>query len=100
MRGYTGRVATTAHSANNDLAAASLLRAFMADDREAGMLIIEQNGGQSAGPTAAELTRLLIAVLKLANRVLLSANGYDPDKAMNVIDQWMTRLARDQNPPR
>lgn len=82
----------TAHSAK-DLAAASLLRAFMADDKPAGVLIIEQNGGQTAGPAGAELIRLVIAVTKLANRVLLSANGYDPDKALQVIDQWMTRLA-------
>jgi hypothetical protein len=82
----------TAHSAK-DLAAASLLRAFMADDKPAGVLIIEQNGGQAAGPGGAELIRLVIAVTKLANRVLLSANGYDPDAALKVIEQWMTRLA-------
>ncbi len=85
----------TAHEAK-DLAAASLLRAFMADDRQAGMLIIEQNGGQAAGAAGSDLTHLLIAVLKLANRVLLSANGYDPDKALKVIDQWMARLAAGQ----
>ena len=38
----------------------------------------------------------MIAVTKLANRVLLSANGYDPDKSLKVIDQWMTRLASEQ----
>jgi hypothetical protein len=85
----------TARSAK-DLAAASLLRAFMADDKAAGVLIIEQNGGQAAGPDGAELIWLMIAVTKLANRVLLSANGYDPDKSLEVIDQWMTRLASEQ----
>ena len=41
----------TARSAK-DLAAASLLRAFMADDKAAGVLIIEQNGGQPPARTA------------------------------------------------
>jgi hypothetical protein len=88
----------TAHSAK-DLAAASLLRAFIADDKPTGVLIIEQNGGQAAGTAGGELTRLVIAVTKLANRCLLSANGYDPDKALKVIDAWMTRLAAGQQPP-
>ncbi len=87
----------TAHSAK-DLAAASLLRAFLADDREAGILVIQQNGGQAAGQAGAELIRLTIAVTKLAARVLLSANGYDPDKALPVIEQWMTRLAVGEDP--
>ena len=39
----------TAHSAK-DLAAASLLRAYLADDKQAGILIIEQNGGQALPP--------------------------------------------------
>jgi hypothetical protein len=86
----------TARSAK-DLAAASLLRAFLADDRQAGILIIEQNGGQAVGPAGAELTRLTIAVTKLAARCLLSANGYDPDKTLKVIDAWMTRLAAGQD---
>jgi hypothetical protein len=92
-------MATPTASSAKDLAAASLLRAFMADDQEAGMLIIEQHGGLVAGAAGSELTHLLIATLKLANRVLLSANGYDPDKALKVIDQWMTRLAAGQPGP-
>ena len=90
--------APTARSAK-DLAAASLLRAFLADDRAAGTLIIEQNGGQQVGPASAELTRLVISVTKLAARCLLSANGYDPAKTLRVIDQWMTRLAAGEDPP-
>jgi hypothetical protein len=90
-------MATTAHEAK-DLAAASLLRAFLADDRQAGMLIIEQNGGSAAGAAAEDLNHLLICVLKLAARVMLSANGYDPDKALKVLDQWIARLASGQDP--
>ena len=34
------------------LAAASLIRAGLADDAQAGVLIIQQNGGHDAGPPA------------------------------------------------
>jgi hypothetical protein len=87
----------TAHGAK-DLAAASLLRAFLADDRDTGILIIEQNGGRDA-QNAGELTRLLISVTKLAARSLLSANGYDPGRTMKVIDAWLARLAAGEEPP-
>jgi hypothetical protein len=82
----------TAHGAK-DLAAASLLRAFLADDREAGILIMEQNGGRLVGPEGAEMRQLMIALTKLAARCLLSANGYDPARTRRVLDQWLTRLA-------
>ena len=88
----------TAHSAK-DLAALSLLRAFLADDRQAGILIMEQNGGQQAGPAADELIRFNIALTKLAARVLLSANGYDPAKTLKVLDGWLARLAAGEDPP-
>lgn len=87
----------TAHSAKY-LAAASLLRAYLADDKQAGILIIEQNGGQAL-PPGAELTRLIMAVTKLGARCLLSANGYDPDKTLKVVDGWLARLAGDEAPP-
>jgi Protein of unknown function (DUF3017) len=70
------------------LAAASLIRAGLLDDGDAGVLIIRQNGADTA-----QLTALTIAVTFLAVRVLLAANGFDVTKALAVIDQWLTAYA-------
>ena len=91
-------MANTAHQARN-LAAASLVRAFMADDEQAGILIIKQNGGQAAGAAGHDLTQFIIAVTGLAARTLLSAEGYDVDKALKVIDSWMQRYAEQAAQP-
>jgi hypothetical protein len=74
------------------LAAASLIRAGLADDAHTGVLIIQQNGGRDAD--AGELEELLIAVTALSVRVLLSANGWDVDRALAVIDQWTEQYAK------
>jgi hypothetical protein len=75
------------------LAAASLIRAGICDDADAGVLIIQQNGGAAAGPAGNEMTKLVIATTALAVRVLLSANGFNVKKALAVIDQWIGELA-------
>ena len=92
-------MATTAQPAR-ELAAASLIRAFMADDKPTGVLIIEQNGGQAAGAAGHELTQLVIHLAKLGARVLLSANGYDVEKALKVIDGWAEQAAAQDGGPR
>ena len=74
------------------LAAAGLIRAGLADDAHAGVLIIQQNGGRDAN--AAELEKLLIAVTALSVRVLLSANGWNVDEALAVIEQWTEQYAK------
>ena len=56
------------------------------------MLIIQQNGGRDAN--AAELEKLLIAVTALSVRVLLSANGWNVDEALAVIEQWTEQYAK------
>jgi hypothetical protein len=76
------------------LAAASLIRAGLADDAQAGVLIIQQNGGRNAGPAGGELEELLIAMTALSARVLLSANGWDVNRALAVIDQWTEQYAK------
>jgi hypothetical protein len=75
------------------LAAASLIHAGLMDDADAGVLIIQQNGGRAAGPAGGELEELIIALTALSVRVLLSANGFDADRAAKVIDQWTKRYA-------
>ena len=79
---------------NKNLAAASLIRAGICDDADAGVLIIQQNGGETAGAAGVELQRLVIATTTLAVRVLLSANGFNVDKALAVIDQWIGQYAK------
>jgi hypothetical protein len=76
------------------LAAAGLIRAGLADDAQAGVLIIQQNGGRDAGPAGGELEELVIALTALSVRVLLSANGWDVDRALAVIDQWTEQYAK------
>jgi hypothetical protein len=80
------------------LAAASLIRAGLVDDADTGVLIIRQNGGQAAGPAGGELEELIIALTALSVRVLLSANGFDADRAAKVIDQWTERYANMTTP--
>jgi hypothetical protein len=77
------------------LAAASLMRAGIADDHETGILIIEEHGGRAAGPAGAELTHLLLAVNALAARVLLSANGFNVADTLTLLDQWIEIYGRD-----
>ena len=75
------------------LAAAGLIRAGLADDAHAGVLIIQQNGGRDA-TNAGELEELLIAVTALSVRVLLSAEGWNVDRALAVIEQWTEQYAK------
>jgi hypothetical protein len=76
------------------LAAAGLIRAGLADDADAGVLIIQQNGGRDADPAGGQLEELVIALTALSVRVLLSANGWDVDRALKVIDQWTEQYAK------
>jgi hypothetical protein len=75
------------------LAAAGLIRAGLADDADAGVLIIQQNGGQYPGDTG-QLEELVIAVTALSVRVLLSACGWDVDQAVKIIEQWQENYAK------
>lgn len=75
----------SAPAASKDLAASSLIRAFIADDPAAGVLIIEQNGCEA----------LLIAVVRIASWCVLASNGYDVARSLAVLDQRMDVYARD-----
>jgi hypothetical protein len=75
------------------LAAAGLIRTGLADDADAGVLIIQQNGGATA-EKAGELEELVIALTALSVRVLLSANGWDVPRAVKVIEQWTDQYAK------
>jgi hypothetical protein len=75
------------------LAAAGLIRAAICDDADAGVLILQQNGGADQDP--GELTELALALTALSVRVLLSANGFNVKKTMEVIDQWIDGYGRE-----
>ncbi len=63
------------------------IRAWMADDVDKGMLLIEQHHV----PKEAALFGL--SLVKAARRALLSAEGYQVDRALAVLDQWMEDAA-------
>jgi len=75
-------------------AAAALVRAGIADDKDAGVLIIQQNGGAAAGRAGGELEELVIALTALSVRTLLAANGWNVARALAVIDGWTVDAAQ------
>jgi hypothetical protein len=77
-------------------AAAALVRAGIADDKDAGVLIIQQNGGAAAGTAGGELEELVIALTALSVRTLLAANGWNV--ALAVIDGWTVDAAQAASP--
>jgi hypothetical protein len=76
-------------SSAKTLAAASLIRAGLCDDADAGMLIIQQNSGSIDA-----MRELVIAATALSVRVLLATHGFDYERALAVIDQWITQYAK------
>jgi hypothetical protein len=79
-------------------AAAALVRAHLVNDKPTGVYLIQQNGGARVGPEAAELIRLLIDTAGLATMILLKACGYDVQKALATMDQWMEQTANREQP--
>jgi hypothetical protein len=69
--------------AAEEIAAYAFIRAWMADDVDKGMLMIEQH---HVPPEAA---LFVMSLVKAASRALLSAEGYQVDRALAVLDQWL-----------
>ena len=76
-------MAATAHGAK-DLAAISLVRALLARDTQACVLIIDQNSGPD----------LDFALAGLTVKALLAADGYSVAKVLAVLDGWIDTCAR------
>jgi hypothetical protein len=70
-------------SAGQELAAYAFIRAWMADDVDKGMLLIEQHH------VPQEAALFVMSLVKAARRALLSAEGYNVERAVAVLDQWM-----------
>jgi hypothetical protein len=72
-----------AAAAAEEIAACAFIRARMADDVDKGMLLIEQ---RHVPPEAA---LFVMSLVKAATRALLSAEGYQVERALTVLDQWL-----------
>jgi hypothetical protein len=73
--------------ASQELGAYAFIRAWMADDVDKGMLMIEQHH------VPKEAGMFVMSLVKAARRALLSAEGYDVHRALAVLDQWMEDAA-------
>lgn len=71
-----------------ELAAYAFIRAWMADDVDKGMLFIEQHH------VPKEVAVFVLSLVKAARRALLSAEGYQVEQALAVLDQWMDGAAK------
>jgi hypothetical protein len=60
----------------------------MADDVDKGMLLIEQHH------VPEEAALFVMSLVKAARRALLSAEGYNVERAVAVLDQWMEDAGR------
>ncbi len=69
--------------AAEEVVAYAVIRAWMADDFEAGQLIMEQHKIPPEGAL------LVLSLVKASIRALLSVHGYQVDRALEVIDQWL-----------
>jgi hypothetical protein len=74
--------------AGEELAAYAFIRAWMADDVDKGMLLLEQHH------VPQEAVLFVLSLVKAARRALLSAEGYQVEQALAVLDQWMGDAAK------
>ena len=75
-------------AAGQELAAYAFIRAWMADDPDKGVLLIEQHH------VPKEAALFVTSLVKAARRALLSAEGYNVERAVAVLDQWMEDAGR------
>ena len=68
------------------MAALTLARAWMAEDRDGGLLILVQHGITTKDRAALDF---MLASSSLACRALLSANGYNVQKTLQIMDEWI-----------
>ena len=64
------------------------IRAWMSEDVDKGMLLIEQHH------VPKEAALFVTSLVKAARRALLSAEGYNVERAVAVLDQWMEDAGR------
>jgi hypothetical protein len=74
--------------ADEEPAAYAFIPAWMVDDVHKGMLLIEQHH------VPQEAALFVLSLVKAARRVLLSAEGYQVEQALTVLDQRMEDAAK------
>ncbi len=74
-------------AAGEELAAYAFIRAWMADDVDKAMLMIEQHH------VPKEAALFVLALVRASRRALLTSVGYNPADALKVLDQWMEDAA-------
>ena len=70
--------------AAQEVAAYAFIRAWLADDVDKGILLLDQHHVERE-----EARYFVLAMVKAANRALMAANGYNVEKVLSVIDQWL-----------
>jgi hypothetical protein len=73
----------------NNLAAVSLIRAAIADDADSGLLIIGEHGGLRDQETSV----FIMALAAVAARALMSANSYNIERTVKLLDTWASEYA-------
>jgi hypothetical protein len=67
------------------IAALAVTRAYIAGDREAGVLVLAQNGVTDRGPAL----DFALASASVSAQTLLASCGYSVERALAQLDQWM-----------
>jgi hypothetical protein len=68
------------------LAALAVARAWLAGDRDAGVLVLMQNGVTTDNPKTLDF---VMATASVVSQTLLSTCGYNVERALAQLDQWM-----------
>jgi hypothetical protein len=74
--------------ASEELAAYAFIRAWMADDVDKAMLMMEQHH------VPKEAALFVLSLVRASRRALLTSTGYDAEAALKAIDQWMDDASR------
>jgi hypothetical protein len=78
-----------------NLAATSLIRAALADDPDSAVLVMSQHGGCAPGNEDASVFMMSLAAV--AARAVLSAAGYNVQKALEMLDTWTSEYAEESS---
>jgi hypothetical protein len=84
---------TARDQAQGKLAAYAVIRAAIAQDADAGVLLIN-NAASVPDHLDRNMVQLCIDMAFASARALLSANGYNVAETLRVIDTWIDEAAR------
>jgi hypothetical protein len=83
----------------SNVAAVALVRAAITDDKESGVLVLNQNGMLDSRQTSA----MGMSLAAVAARALMTGFGYNVEVALKTLDAWAAEYSREaangRNPP-